>query len=396
MARLFGALAGGLAKYRQGQFQREQYDAQQAEKQRAEQRRIFEFAATQDRLKEAAQLQAQLRQDALDRQRQQDVVAAQLKGYEDAPVESVSSAANAFLQSQGMGGGAPAVRAPATKPYENTVEGIPVRAAAQGAPRYATVGGRVMRYDPQREANAAAQEQERKLMETFAIKRDVAQQNKDNEFQRRMELAALTASLRPPPQGGASQNKPASEKLTADFATIKDIADQADYAISLLSKTKGAAGPMAMGGRLVRKLTMQDPTAGDISAAEYQRVTADLRKKLFGAAQSVRELRSASEFLPDLDSSNDAYILNALRGIGRTARRAAQNRLAAAQAGGRPVGDLQDYITEMPSFDVTEQAPTVARPDATPRPKGAPVPNRSGETDEQRAQRLINSLVRPK
>ena len=355
MARLFGALANAGAQMRERQFQREQYDAQQEAARRAEQRRVFEFAATQERLKEQAQLQAQLRQNQLAWQKQQRKIAMINQGYQ--PWEGA--------------GVDPMV---GDQPYETDVRGIKV--AAERVPnQQVTIDGERYFRNTQRERNAAAQKLATDLFAKFATLDD-AQQARMDQIRAQNENRAMIAAMAQAGRQQAASAKPASDKLTGEFSQLKDIADQADYAISLLSKAKGAAGPVAAGGRLLRKLTLQNPTAGDVSAAEYQRVTAELRKKLFGAAQSVRELRSASEFLPMLESSNDAFVLNALRGIGRSARKAAENRLAAAQAGGQPTGDLATYVSGLPSFD--EPAPPTTRqaPDATARPKGAPLPNR--------------------
>ena len=379
MARLFGALANAGAQYNKGRFAREQYDDQQDKIARDEARRAFEFGVTNDRLMQQARGMAKAREEAR-------IQSAMGQGFEeDLDTGAVRRAGIALDAVTGFQGGAATARATEQKPYEANVEGIPIRAPQMGS-QYMTIGGRTLRKDRQRDANAGAMEQERKLLEQFAMKRDVAGKLAEDRAQRQMELevlrqngrkdvAALTASLRMQQGAAKEQQSPASEKLTGELATLKDIADQAEYAMSLVQKTKGTAGPLAAAGRFGRKITMQSPTEGDMAAAEYQRVTADLRKKLFGAAQSVRELRSASEFLPMLESSNDQFVANALRGIGEAARKAAENRLSATQAGGRPTGNLSGYTEQFPTFERPAAPSTTMRPDATARPKGAPIPN---------------------
>ena len=377
MARLFGALANAGAQVNTNRFKRQQYDDQQAAQAREEARRVLEFKAMRD-------LAAARAEDARKQRELDTTLRAYDDGFEDAPdMTKLRGAGIAMDAVTGFRGGATEYTPPEETPYETEVEGRPVRAAKMGS-QYLTVGGKVLRNNRQRGANAVAQQEEAKALWDLKMKREVAGQLAADRDQRRLELEALrnagrldVAQLSAALKGSqAQQPQPASEKLTGDLATLKDIADQAEYAMSLVQKTRGTAGPVAAGGRLVRKLTLQSPTSGDMAAAEYQRVTADLRKKLFGAAQSVRELRSASEFLPMLESSNDEFVSNALRGIGTAARKAAQNRIAATQAGGRGVGELGGYADQFPAFDAP-QVKAPVRPDATVRPKGSPTPNRT-------------------
>jgi len=387
MSRIFSALANAASKYGEGRFKRKIYDDQQAQQSLENKRRAFEFAATQGRLTEQMNLLKQQRDDQLQRQREADVVGAQLKGYEDAPIESVGSGVNAYLQSQGMGGPATAQapRAAQTAPFKQQVEDRTFEAGAQGTPRYATVGGRVMKYDPQREANNEQRAAMDKYVTDLTFKRDVARDNQasrdeaaaqraDEENNTRLMIAQIAASAKQGAGSGAQGvNAPASEKFVSDMATLRDIADQAKYAASLLQKAGGVAGPGNLVGRTMRKFTGQSPTQGDITAAEAQRVMADLRKKLFGAAQSMRELRSASEFLPQLESSNDAFVLAALEGIGRSAGEAARRRYEAARAGGRPTGNLGEYVDEF--GDTQSRTQPGEKPRVTPvKPTTGPVP----------------------
>ena len=172
MARLFGALANAGAQMRERQFQREQYDAQQEAARRAEQRRVFEFAATQERLKEQAQLQAQLRQDQLAWQKQQRKIAMINQGYQ--PWEGA--------------GVDPMV---GDQPYETDVRGIKV--AAERVPnQQVTIDGERYFRNTQRERNAAAQKLATDLFAKFATL--------DDAQQARLQLQAAINAGRPQPQ----------------------------------------------------------------------------------------------------------------------------------------------------------------------------------------------------
>ena len=211
MARLFGALANAAAKYGEGRFKRQAYDDQQAQIDLENKRRAFEFAAMQGLQRDQMDLNKRLREDALQRQRELDVVSAQQKGYETAAPEAFGAAANAFLQSQGMGGPATSgvVRAPNTAPKQYTVEDQTFGDASQPGRQmqYATVGGRLMRYDPQRDVNDATRQAFEKYSQDLKFKRDIAQENQrardeaakeraDEANRTRVLIAQIAASAR--------------------------------------------------------------------------------------------------------------------------------------------------------------------------------------------------------
>lgn len=204
MARIFGALANAAAKYGEGRLKRQAYDDSQAQQDLENQRRAFEFSAMQGFQRDQLEEQKRQREAVLKRQQEGDVVNAQQAGYEDAAPESIASAANAFLQTQGMGMPAKPVRAPQTEAASFEADGVPFSAGQQGAPRYATVGGRVMRYDPQRPANDAARKAFEKFAQDLKIKRDVAQENQAQRDEaakdRAIQVEAIRAASRPQPQ----------------------------------------------------------------------------------------------------------------------------------------------------------------------------------------------------
>lgn len=200
MARIFGALANAGAQANTNRFKRQQYDDQQAAQAREEARRVFEFAATNKRLEDLA---ADVR-----KQRELDTtLRAYDNGFEDAPdMTKLRGAGIAMDAVTGFRGGATEYTPPEETPYETEVEGRPVRAAKMGS-QYLTVGGKVLRNNRQRGANAVAQQEEAKALWDLKMKREVAQANKDNEFERRKELTTLAASLRPPPQPRAPRTQ---------------------------------------------------------------------------------------------------------------------------------------------------------------------------------------------
>lgn len=211
MSRIFGALANAASKYGEGRFKRQAYDNSQAQQSLENERRAFEFAANQGRLTEQMQLLKQQRDDQLQRQREADVVSAQQHGYETAAPEAVGAAANAFLQSQGMGGpgSAGVIRAPNTAPKKYELEGQTFGDDTQPGRQmqYATVGGRTMRYDPQRAVNDQTRQAFEKFSQDVYTKRDLAQQNQaqrdeaareraDAANETRVMVAQIAASAR--------------------------------------------------------------------------------------------------------------------------------------------------------------------------------------------------------
>lgn len=205
MSRLFGALANAYGQYEGGRFKRKQYDDSQAQQALENQRRAFEFAATNGRLEEQMRLMQQQREDALQRQRELDVIGAQQNGYETATPEAAASAANAFMQSQGIGMPSGVVRSPATPVAQYEAEGMKFGDPSL-KPRevqYASVGGRLMRYDPQREVNEQTSQAFQKYMATLSEKKMLQEQR----AQDREDQIRLTAAMRQAPQPRAPRTQ---------------------------------------------------------------------------------------------------------------------------------------------------------------------------------------------
>jgi len=202
MARLFGALANAGAQANTNRFKRQQYDDQQAAQAREEARRALEFKAMRDQAAAQMDLTRQSRQDMLDqrkqeegRRRDEDIASGIRNGFESAPYEEASSAANAFLQSQGMGMPSQVVKAPRSTRKPIMVEGQDMGAPdLQASPEYTRIGGRLMRYDAQKQANAKAATGAADMMAKFALER-VRSKGDIDEI-----LARAGAAYHPPPQ----------------------------------------------------------------------------------------------------------------------------------------------------------------------------------------------------
>ena len=210
MSRLFGALANAAAKYGEGRFKRKAYDDQQSQIDLENKRRAFEFSALQGFQRDQMEMQKRLREDALKQRDEAAIVAAHNSGREDAPYEAVGSAANAYLQSQGMGGpgSAGVVRAPDSPIETHEVEGQTfgdTRPGAKPRPRqYETVGGRLMSYDSQRKINDETRKAFEGYTKELTMKRDVAQQNQaardEAAKDRAITVEQIRAASRPQPQ----------------------------------------------------------------------------------------------------------------------------------------------------------------------------------------------------
>lgn len=375
--RLFGALANARARYNEGALKGQQYTDEQDRIRRDETRRAFEFKAQDDRLRDQVRLMQQEREAARQQQEELKVAGLLQQGWED-----------------WEGLGADPIQGDA--PVRQEVDGRVFEAPKAGGVRQTSVGTRRLRFDPQRQANRDTQ----KLFETYLTNKTMqddrqaaAQQLEAQRANDRRDLQALIASLRPPP--ASAQPRPVSEAATKEIAVLTDLATNAKAAIDAIEAGRQAGGktggPAAWVGRNVRRYSGQDPTSADLAAANTQRVLAQIRNKLLGASQTTTELQSTKEFLPMLESSNDAFIIEALRGIGRDAEQAARRRTDIMRASGRNADGVAAYLQGLPSFD----EPTQGRP--APKP-GAPTPNRPVQRpeDEARVQAALRRAgIRP-
>ncbi len=426
MARLFGALANAGAQVNTNRFKRQQYDDQQAAQLREEARRALEFKAMRDQAAAQMDLMRQSRQDTLDqrkqeegRRRDEDIASGIRNGFESAPYEEASSAANAFLQSQGMGMPSQVVKAPRSTRKPIMVEGQDVGAPdLQASPEYTRIGGRLMRYDAQKQANAKAATGASDMMAKFALER-VKSKGDIDEI-----LARAGATYHPPPQrrtqivkddasgeyvvvdmdqlgptglkvpktgagGGATATKLKSEEPMR--AALKEISSQV---LAQAEAGGGLPAPSVMESYLADK-------KGDYKAGSLSRTLA----KAGYAATAGPAMQKAQNFVDQVGS-----VLLPLRGgkaitqgekeiimgavtvaPGETPEMRAQ-KLHAFEMLVAPViaqggGDLNQVISEM------RQRAQAYRPKSTgtTTKQAAPPSMQQGETREQRIKRLSGS-----
>jgi len=313
MSRIFGALANAASKYGEGRFKRQVYDNQQAQQELENNRRAFEYAASQGLQREQMQLLKQQRDDQLQRQREADVVSAQQHGYEDAPIEAVGSGVNAFLQSQGMGGPASAgvVRAPNSAIETHQFEGQTFGDARPDAkPRnmqYATVGGRTMRYDPQRAVNDQTRQAFEKFSQDVYTKRDLAQQNQaqrdeaareraDAANETRVMVAQIAASARQNAnaQGGAVQRPTEAQEKSFLYSKLMQQGN------SIMQAEEGKISPERISAYLSARWSKPALTPAEqrflVGARTY---AAGVYRKESGAAVKDDEIRETfARYIP--------------------------------------------------------------------------------------------------
>lgn len=178
-----------LTGYRQGTREREEMErARQVEdaermfkewatKQQMERERARDAATVDYQNRTLAQQAA--RDAAAEASRKRDdeqlteeaVARRQSEGYETAIPETAQTAANAALSGLGMGQFG-VVRARKSDPRIAEAGGVKFRPEETGDVQYITTGGRMMRRDPQRAANAAAQEKADELAAELRLARE--------------------------------------------------------------------------------------------------------------------------------------------------------------------------------------------------------------------------------
>ncbi len=178
----FAGLARARARMIGGRLEGE---AQKWNQDQEEAQRLFREWATRKQMEQADEAQRYTRErnaslDAerkaeraatLARQNQTDQLDAIQAGGEDAPeMTTAQLLAGLSMMQGGTGSSAAAIKAPRTSTYKAKVGGVDVQAEDMGGPSYATVGGRMFRFDRQKGANAAARQRAEK--EQFNIADD--------------------------------------------------------------------------------------------------------------------------------------------------------------------------------------------------------------------------------
>ena len=258
MARLFGALANAGAQYNKGRFAREQYDAEQQKIARDEARRAFEFGVTNDRLMDQAREATALRKAAQERLNQKDQFEAIQAGAEDTPVESLAAASQAYLQGQGMGMPQQAVRAPQTARKMQQADGIEFNADQKGAPAYVNVGGRVLRYDPQKAANSAADKAMRDHLTKLMMERERSAGD-------RSEIE-LRASLRQPPNPPQRRTQIVKDETSGELVIVD--MDQVGPTGLRYPKTTGGAAQAADAKMDPMRMALKDVASQALAKSE--------------------------------------------------------------------------------------------------------------------------------
>lgn len=382
MSRLFGALANAAAKYGEGRFKRKAYDDGQAQQSLENERRAFEFAANQGRLTEQMNLVKQQREDQLQRQREGDVVDAQQSGYETAAPEAIGAAANAYLQSQGMGGpgSAGVVRAPNTAPKKYELEGQTFGDDTQPGRQmqYATVGGRMMRYDPQRKINDETRKAFEGYTKELTMKRDVAQQNQaardEAAKDRAITVEQIRAASRPQPQPRAQRTQlvqgadgeyvivdldqlgptglkgppkgtTGGAKITSSdrnrLLGVQNIVRSAADAKAATDGVDGFAGPVDV--PMQRAKTFLGQPDPKITAAQraWQRLASPAARAEIGTAMTPQEIKRLDKWLPLLESTDESVIREGIAGFEREAKQIWQENLDVMRASGMDMSEFE-------------------------------------------------------
>ena len=362
----FIGLATGLGRIGAGigAARREASDANQkdAERQAAMQREIEQQAfqnwiQRQTLERQAAMDKRLMESDAYNRQRdtmgdtrqrEQDILRAQGDGYTDATPDVVNAGVNAATAALGMGRGGMNM---GTSPFRTKVGGVEVAAENAGGPRFATVGGKLMRYDPQQGANAAARKRAEEAAMRYQERMDYARQQAAD---RRAMLEATTAAR-------GEQRKqlkaPTEEKKKnyLYYGLMKDSGEQLD-ALTPKIDAKKVTGYLT--SRFFKPTLSPDEQMYIRAARDF---AAGVLRKESGAAVTDDELRNV--FDRYIDAGLDAPETSAAK---RDARNAYVRRMASiSQSAGDYYRGAQD---NQPPLDAYPGARYSAQPQRTYRP----------------------------
>lgn len=416
MARLFGALANAGAQVNTNRFKRQQYDDQQAAQAREEARRVFEFAATNKRLEEQA---AEAR-----KQRELDTtLRAYDNGFEDAPdMTKLRGAGIALDAVTGFRSKATEYTPPEETPYETEVEGRPVRAAKMGS-QYLTVGGKVLRNNRQRGANAVAQQEEAKALWDLKMKREVAGQlardkderaaeRNDADNKTRALIAGIAAASRPQPQekkdlwtdgkgtylrlgmddpipagfqpvrsggAGAGGGKPVTKGERDALSGIQEIRRLAQDAATKMEGVDNFAGPI---DRRVEgfKTMVGNPNMARVEAMRaYQRLASPAARQTIGTAMTPQEIKRLDQWLPMLESTDERVIRSGVQNFLREADAIYKERLQFMKASGINTDALEGLPAQFDAMAKVALPPAGAsdrgrQPAPSPQSGGVKVP----------------------
>lgn len=196
----------------------------------------------------------------------EEAVARRLgEGYETAIPETAQTAANAALSGLGMGQFG-VVRARKSDPRIAEAGGVKFRPEETGDVQYITTGGRMMRRDPQRAANAAAQEKADELAAELRLARE------------RMQMSGSQALRHVPPhivtgyQNNLKQLGIVQEALNAITAHPDAVGLKGYIPDVILNRMdpKGSGARMAIAD--LGSLEIRDRSGAAVTAAEFPRL----------------------------------------------------------------------------------------------------------------------------
>ena len=427
MARLFGALANAGAQANTNRFKRQQYDDQQAAQAREEARRVFEFAALQkDRQEQAAEARKQWELDT--------TLRAYADGFEDAPdMTKLRGAGIAMDAVTGFRGGATEYTPPEETPYETEVEGRPVRAAKMGS-QYLTVGGKVLRNNRQRGANAVAQQEEAKALWDLKMKREVAGQlaaDKDERAKERNDadnktralVAGIAAASRPQPQekkdlwtdgkggylrlgmddpippgfqpvrsGGSSGATGAAAGSKQQAEALKDLGAQ----LMAMAGPGGGLRSPTLASRMLKNVADQkDPgimAAG--ASAVYGATTGVATQKIDNMRAQLKAILLPMQGGKAITANEERVIIGAFEDVANAPEELREQKMRAMEVA---IAPIVARVTGQPDYNQTIAEMRQRAQSYRPKPAGtttkqaAPPSMQQGETREQRIKRLSGS-----
>lgn len=346
LARGLGRIGAGL-----GAARREALDANQrdAERQAEVEREIKQQAFSNWLQTQAMERQARLddaqrsRWDALDkRQREQDVLGAQESGYVDAMPEAVSAGMNAATMALGMGRGGQAMQ-PKTAPFRTKVGGVEMQAEDVGGPRYATVGGRLMRMDPQQAANAAARQRAEGAQARYQERMDVVRENAANR-------RAMAEQSRAYNQPYAGKQLPANK--VDELGAYNGLIRSSENALAAFDEArkggKNITGPIT--GRAISlfgDFTQMAPS-GISARSLLANLSSQVMKDRSGGAITPQEFVRLEPFLPS-QNQDETNARQKLVDLQRELRAIREERLSALEMSGFDVSGVRGAAERMPS-----------------------------------------------
>lgn len=275
--------------------QKRQFELQREQREQAERH----FGLTRgDLTEERKRIEARAQRDD---QRADEAarVAAGGKGYEPADMEMAQTATNAAMAGMGMGRLGTS-RAQPSAPFKGRVGNVSYDAPTEGPVQYETVGGRMMRRDPQKAKNEALAKEMR-------------------EHQERLGVAREQAALRPDPADarpteGESKDYLFAQKLRRGQETMDAFRD----------KIRPEAVTAYLFGRFM-KPTLTSAEQQFVNGAKH--FASGVLRKETGAAVQAEELKDVWDRF--IDAGLDAPEVRELKQRARVAETEALDRMSA-------------------------------------------------------------------